>query len=291
MSNLQSNWKKWKPRLIAAGATGFVIAVVAVLIAVIVGPGETPNQGETRPARDSSESAGSEKPGQESADADDTDGELAPAPQLGDDGLVPMEVTTDPRVAAASAAQVLMSVDTTKVEWVEDFRKESLARVMRPSPDYVGPGDGLQVKAFGGDTYYGDELIDRAPEMLATEKYSPEGWWWLLGDTQSFGGFASYGATLTSRAIEVYDQEEMDVYSGGSYWTKPSDQITVDIDPEASFELYWVRVETSTDAGEGTTTQRYPVALAVYCDPPADGGVCGVTSLMTRYPDGWKTSY
>ncbi|MEV8339466.1 MULTISPECIES: hypothetical protein [Leucobacter] len=287
MSNLQTNWKKWKPKLVAAGAAGFVVAVVAVLIGIIIGPGDT---AETRPSRNSSQPTDSEKPAPEQ-DAEEAAGELAAAPSLGDDGFASMEVTTDPRVAAASAAQVLMSADTKKIEWVENFRKESLSRVMRPSPEYVGPGDGLQVKAFGGDTYYGDELIDRAPEMLATEKYSPDGWWWLLGDTQSFGGFASYGASLTSRAIEVYDQEEMEEYSGGSYWTKPSDQITVDIDPEASFELYWVRVETATDAGEGATTQRYPVALAVYCDPPAAGGVCGVTSLMTRYPDGWKTSY
>ncbi|MBS3182357.1 hypothetical protein [Leucobacter manosquensis] len=290
MSNLQANWKKWKPRLVAAGAGGFAAAVVVVMIGIIIGPGDTAATNETRPSRDSSQSTDSDKPAPEQ-EAEEAVQELAAAPTLGDDGFASMEVTTDPRVAAASAAQVLMSADTKKIEWVEDFRKESLSRVMRPSSDYVGPGDGLQVKAFGGDTYYGDELIDRAPEMLATEKYSPDGWWWLLGDTQSFGGFASYGASLTSRAIEVYDQEEMEEYSGGSYWTKPSDQITVDIDPEASFELYWVRVETATDAGEGATTQRYPVALAVYCDPPADGGVCGVTSLMTRYPDGWKTSY
>ncbi|SDQ32629.1 hypothetical protein [Leucobacter chromiiresistens] len=291
MSKLQSIWKKWKPRLIAAGAVGFAIAVVAVLVAVIVGPGETAKQEETPQADgDSAVVDGGTSPEEREKEAEPA-GELAPAPKLGKDGMVEMEVTTDPRVAAASAAQVLMSVDTTKVEWVEDFREETLARVMRPSPDYVGPGDGFQVKEFGGDTLSGDELIDRAPQMLATEEYSPDGYWWLLGGNQSFGGFASYGAKLTSRAIEVYDQEEMDVYSGGAYWTEPSDQITVDIDPEASFELYWVRVETETDAGEGTSTQRYPVALSVYCDPPAKGGVCGVTGLMTGYPDGWKTSY
>ena len=289
MSKFQTFWTNWKPRLVLLGACGFVIAVVVVVVALIIGPG-----GSDKPADKNSAGGNSRTTGPHSGSADEgTSGQdgLAPAPKLGKDGLAEMEITKDPRVAAASAAQVLMSGDMTKLEWVEAFREETLSRVMRPSPEYVGPGSGMQIKEFGGDKYDGDELFERAPQMLAKEKYSPTGWWWLLGDTQSFGGFSSYGATLTSRAIEVYDQEEMAEFTGGASWTKPSDAITIDIDPEASFGLYWARVETTTTAGDDVTTLRNPVALAVYCDPPALGGLCGVAALMTRYPDAWQTSY
>ncbi|WP_053353894.1 hypothetical protein [Leucobacter musarum] len=289
MNRLQSNWKKWRPRLVAAGAAGFVIALLAVTIAVIVGPGTDDDKTAAKPSQSSTTPAdpGTEKP-DTAADTSETE---APAPEFDADGLVPMEVTTDPRVAAASAAQVLMSVDTTKVQWVDDFREESLARVMRPSPDYVGPGAGFSVKQFGGDTITGDEYIARAPQLLADMDYSPSGWWWMLGDAASFGGYTSYGATILSRAVDVYDKAEMDAYAGDPYWTKPADGITVDIDPEASFGLYWVRVETTTTTGGDQSTVRNPVALAIYCDAPSDGGTCGVIGLMTRYPDAWKTDY
>ena len=292
MVQQQLGVKKWRKGLAIAGAVGFVIAVIAVTIALLIGPGpENPGNSGSSGRTADGESSPAPVHGQDEEASAETAAETAAAVKLDRGGFAVMEVTTDPRVAAASAAQVLMSADTSKIEWVEDFREEVLARVMRPSPDYVGAGAGISVTDARGNTLTGDDLIEQAPEMLAQMTYSPEGWWWLLGDARNFAGYQSYGAKLTSRAVEVYDQAEMAEYSGGASWTEPSSMLTVDVAPDAFFGLYWVRVATTTTTGDGESTVRHPVALAIYCDPPANGGICGVAATMTKYPSGWKTSY
>lgn len=283
-----SDKSKLKRNLTIAGASGFVIAVVAVTIGLIVGPGNEPQPAAQPPKSTETEESVAVEP-QPTKQLDGFEG--VDRVKLDDTGMAQMQVTTDPRIAAASAAQVLTSVDTGKITWPEDFREEAVSRVMRPSPEYVGAGDSLVVTDMYGESKNGEDLINNTAQMIEPLEYSPEGWWWMLGDARQFQGYASYGAVLQSKAIEVYNQAEMTEYSDGASWTEPSSSITLNVDPEASFELYWVRVETETKTGDSVTSARYPVAVSVYCDPPAKGGVCGVASLQTKYPSGWKTNY
>ncbi|WP_237462678.1 hypothetical protein [Leucobacter chromiireducens] len=252
--------------LVIAGAAAFAIAAIAVIVGVIIGPGEkSPQAQKPAPQENTSQEEEAEPEKQEGLKKGDV---KAPELRLGADGLAEMEITTDPRVAAAAAAQVLMSVDTTKAGTVEEFREEALSRVTRPSENYVGAGDGLISQDFTGKAQNIDELIAAYPQITAEMNYSPTGWWWLPGDSASFAGFASYGAKLESRALEVYNQAEMVKYTEGASWTEPASTLQVNIDPEASFELCWVRVETTTTTADSTTSKRYPVALGIYCDPP-----------------------
>lgn len=272
--------KRW---FAVIGAGVFLIAVIAVVIGLIFGPGTTEDPETRAPRGDGAQT--SELPSDE---ADAGAGLDVASPAFDDSGLVEMEVTTDPRVAAASAAQVLSSADTTKIQWVDDFRTEVLSRVMRPSPEYVGAGEGLLVHQLNGETLTGDDLIEQAPTMLGGLEYSPTGWWWMLGDGRNFPSFANYHAVIEAEAVEVYDSAEMDALVGGASWTKPNDMTEVNIADDASFGMYWVRLETTVRTDHGETIQRDPVALSIYCDPPSAGGVCGVASLMTRYPEAWQ---
>lgn len=282
--------------LALAGAIGFGIAVLCVLIGAVIGPGDT-----DKPKMQSNTAATTKpaKPGNgkssdpaESPQHAKKPGAVDSKPVIFDDtGMVGMEVTTDPRKAAASAASVLMSVDTSKAKWGEDFRNEALQRVMVPSVDYVGPGDQIIVTNGKGDSFNGDELVKHLPTLLQSMSYTPGGWWWMLGDNASFQGFVSYGAKIESKAVQVLDQQEMQEMSDGASWVEPSSAFMIDLKPGATFGLYWVRVETTTSTAEDATTARNPSALAIYCSAPEDGGLCGVVGLMTAYPSGWKTDF
>lgn len=280
---------KWKRVALFSGAALFVLSLIVVFIGFLLsGSQSSKDAGKNAPSPGSSSSSGQ---GGSSGEEGPEEPVEFPAPVLDSSGLAEMAITTDPRVAAASAASVLMSVDTSKVEWPEDFRVESLQRVMRPSADYVGPGDQLQVRELDGTVRNGDSLIANSAEMLRSMEYSPTGWWWMLGDERNFKSFQAYGAKLISTPIEVFDQAEMSDFTGGVSWTEPSSAIDVNLNPGATFGLYWVRVETTTTTGDSETAARNPVALSIFCDPPEDGGVCGVIGLMTKYPTGWRTSF
>lgn len=280
--------KKLWPWIALGGAVVFVLAVIAVTVGLIFGPGDVPGDDpEERSVKDSAASAEKD----DTEDAPDAARDLGvSAPRFDGSGLVEMAVTSDPRVAAASAAQVLSSVDTTKMQWVDDFRSEVLTRVMVPSEDFVGAGDGIKTHEVSGNVMTYDDAIREMPERLADVEYSPTGFWWMLGDTREFRSLTSYGAIVEATPIEVYDQAEMVELTNGASWTKPADYIEVEIAEDASYGLYWVRLETTTQSAHGEVVRRDPVALSIYCDPPSLGGVCAVEGLMTGYPASWQNA-
>lgn len=266
------------------GATLFVLAVAAVAIGWFFAP----SPADTPQNADHSNSTSHSSTATDAPDPQVTP--EFPASQLGRDGYVPMRETTDPREAAAAAAAVLWSVDSKHVQFAEDFRHEALARVMQPAEEYVGACDQLTVRnPAGGADLNGDDLIQQAPSMLASMAYSPAGWWWRLGDENEFTAIRVREATVLSQPIRVYDTDEIQEIAPGASWTDFSSSVTVNVTkPGATLGLYWVRVETTTTAGDESAVQRNPVALAIYCDPPEDGGICGVASLMTGYPSAWQ---
>ncbi|MFV0435008.1 MAG: hypothetical protein ACK5LO_13640 [Leucobacter sp.] len=272
-------------------AIGFAIALIAVVIALILGGGDS-GEDRAQPEQESRESSSEiESQGSNGSGLAEED---MPEVKFDENGMVEMVVTDDPHVAAASAAAVLMSAETTRIQFTEDFRAEALGRVTQPSPDYVGPGDQVLINEISGPITKGD-LIPELPQRLADWGYNPGGSaWWLLGDDASFQSFKSFGKTVTSHPVAVLDEAEMDEYTGGANWVGYSDNYVFNMHDGARVGIYWVRVETHVSGDDGyshrDTTQRLPVALSIFCDPPSEGGICGVDGLMSSYPDSWKAS-
>lgn len=237
--------------------------------------------GEGNDAKSSSTSSSTES----DSDSSQTD---HPKIVFDSNGMAEMVVTTNPRTAAAAAAAVLWSVDTTKVQFAEDFREKALTRIMKPSDKYVGVEGQIQTEKDPetGELVYGDPL-GAMIRNTATLNYRPTGWWWMLGDQPSFEALRARSAVLKSEPYLVYDSAEIAEVS-----PKVKNQFTTQYDlqidkPGATFDMYWVRVEAQMNTGEAFT-QRFPTVLAIYCDPPSEGGICGVGALMISYPAAWQ---
>jgi hypothetical protein len=275
--------KRLQKRLSIIGIAVFLVFTVIVIIGLIIGPPATDSQRAESSKTTQSQNSDSTKD-QESAEA----GSQIPTPEYDGQGLAIMPVTQDPRAAAAGAAAVLWSVDTSKIGFAEDFRKEALTRVMQPSPEYVGVTGQIHtgIDPVTGKAAYLDPLT-AAQQATAKLNYRPDGWWWMLGDENSMAGLRARNAIIKSQAQKVYDADEMQSFDG-AVGTTFSGNADTQIDKEgASLGIYWVRTDSELQVGE-TIQQRFTAALAIYCDPPGEGGLCGVAALMTDYPQAWQ---
>lgn len=282
-----------KQVLAISGAALFVIALIAVTVAVLFVPSQY-DAPETRdnPGTNTSDAAPEVKEQPAGGGASGGGSELdLPAIKFDESGIAAMQVTTDPRVAAASAAQVLWSADTTKIEFGEDYLTNAIAEISHPSPDYIGAGDSVLHKPNESEETRFDtaESWDRLPGVIAGMEYNPAGWWWQLADRSQFEQFGYRDAVLKSTPITVFNAEEVDEFVGGAWWSSFPKSFEIDLKPSAKFESYWVRVETEiSSSSQDIARSRNPVALNIYCDPPEAGGICGVQSLTTKYPEVWQ---
>lgn len=224
------------------------------------------------------------------------DGVVGKKPVLGADGFVTMKVTTDPREAAASAASVLMSVDGSKVKWVDDFRAEALKRVFHPSPEYQGPGDSISVSTTSGTQYTGSEIEQRLLEVMSNPKVqysaSSGGNWWRLSDASQYEGVRGSGAKVWATPIEVYDAKELAEATGDSSWldTTPTSEYHLEqMKNGATFGVYWVRSIETASIGVEHDERRVPAVFTIYCDPPIDGGLCAVAGMQQGFPSQWPS--
>lgn len=279
--------------LAIAGAALFVIALIAVTVAVLFFPSksdapETPdgpnaNSSDVSPDVEEHSAGGGAVSGTPELDL--------PAIKFDENGIAEMQVTTDPRVAAASAARVLWSADTTKIEFGEDYVLNAIAEISQPSPDYIGAGDSVLNRPNESEEtrYDTAESWARVPGVLVGKEYNPSGWWWQLADRSQFEQFGYRNAVLKSTPITVFNAEEVDEFVGGAWWSSFPKSFEIALKPGAKFESYWVRVETEiTSSAQEIARSRNPVALNIYCDPPEEGGICGVQSLTTKYPEVWQ---
>lgn len=263
----------------------FLVFVLIVTIGMIIGPPSQDGEATTTHPKTGSSTTKNDAAAQEAKSSKE---KKLPAPVFDDEGLAIMPVTSDPREAAAGAAAVLWSINTHNTKFAEDFRQVALTRVMQPSPDYVGATGQIQtgIDPETGKLAYLDPL-KATLQATATMSYRPDGWWWMLGDETSVAALRGRSAIVKSHALQVYDQDEMREYDN-TVSTTFSSQADSTVKAEgATLGIYWVRTESELQVGE-TVQQRFPAVFAIYCDPPEDGGICGVAGLMTDYPQAWQ---
>lgn len=285
--NKVSTWQKIIRWGAIVAVAGMALGAVAVIIGLLVSPAS--DEAKKEPGS-SSTAKGRGEPSKAPNPLVVDPGGSTKKVQLDSSGLLPMVASKDPRVTAAAAAQVLWSVDSSKVEFGEDFRSAALERVMHPTKDYVGVGNQWIVNdPIAGKQYTGDEIAERAPDTIRDLSYSPSGWWWRFGEDGEYDTLRVQKAVARSQAIAVYDAAQVDKLVNGASWTELSPNNEVNITKKgASFGLYWVRVETTITASGETGKVRNPTALAIYCDPPEEGGICGVSALVGGYPQAWQ---
>jgi hypothetical protein len=279
--------RRWVKVASVAGAVLFAAIAVAVVVWLLFAPHPPAADPET-----SAPGTPAEQDDRPRSPADAADGGF-PETVLDEHGLAEMTVTTDPAEAAESAAAVLWSVDTSRFDYAEDFRREAITRIMRPSPEYVGADDQIETTLdreksnLGHTEWVRGDVVEATLDGVQRETYSPEGgWWWALGDDRSFHAYQARNAVIISHPIEVLDAEQMEKFDPG---VKRNIQDSWSIEkPGASIHRFWVRVETSTVTGDGSNKDRNPAAMVVYCDPPADGGICGVAVVTRDYPVAWQ---
>lgn len=276
--------------LTIAGTTAFGIVLAIVVIGLIVGPGK--DDASTTP----------EKPEQKDETTeiaqtpDKESGFGLPKAEFNDAGIIPMVKTDDPRVAAAAIARTMMSVDSSKVTDADDFRLAVLDEVMHPTAGYVGLGDQWIVH----DTYprqqdrsIGAETVESYNRFYRELKnYSPTGEiWWRLAISSEFRNLQ--GAKLESEPVVVMDRDEMLEYEGEEkHWLDLAGEIQ--LKDGATLSSYWVQVDMRAsgngydDDSHGSQALRYPVSLAIYCDPPEESGVCGLAAPTGSFPKSWQ---
>lgn len=281
------------------GAAGFLLCLVIVTVALIIGPPTEEPAATSGTSTNSDRAPSTSDDDEEAAADDDVIGEVI----FDDIGMVEMPVTTNPREAAAGAVQVMLSAQPTKIPFLEDFRDEALTRVMYPSPDFVGPKDYFRFKGQNFTTEYdftGAETQEQMYESHRERQYrldKPNGKsWWFLNHESSWQSYASWDMEIVSEPTEVLNEAETRELVSDAAWfeTALEEAEDVNLPDGATFENYWVRVETAVKEvgpnGEVMTLTRYPAGVSIYCDPPTEGGLCGMVSTLTRFPSEWKVA-
>ncbi len=289
--------KQWNRRTVIGVVSGAVVIVTAIAIAILLlltGGEQTPEKPAGKPAPGSS----SEEAAKEAApDAQEVSESLwKPAP-FDESGMVEMMVTTNPGEAALSAARVLWSADAAKQPFHEDFLREALTRVMRPSPDYVG-GEGTlrgtidrSQSNLGHTEWVAGDLVETAIANERESNWNPDGgWWWELGKETRYNALTGHGITYTSHPIEAFNDAEA-IAEGRDVNTTIEETWEADSLP-GTYSKHWVRVESAIDSGgesgSGVHRVRNATSLLIYCDAPEDGGICGVAGLTKSYPKQWQ---
>lgn len=292
--------RDWKPRhwISALAALLFVMALLAIIIGLLLtrpasievgaaGGNGASASGDLSPTADANTSESGEEP----FSVDESD-----YPELDSAGYATMAVTNDPREAAASAAALLWSGDfgVGKIEFAEDFQAEAAERTGHPDPSYMGPGElRTWIPVGEGSVLEAPERVFADPvETMATiamPPVRPDGWWYAHADDATVGALISRNAKVLSKPITVLDADEV---------LKLDPTVSAEIGDEAqpsregvTAHKFWVRVETSTFMGDEVAKSRNAAAMVVYCDPPEDGGLCGVGVLTKSYPDQWRNQY
>lgn len=287
--------KQWNRKTIIGIVCGVVVILTAIGITIflLLSGGEKPAPApEPKPAPGANtDSEAGEKEVPETKVADSL---WEPAP-FDNSGMVEMIVTTNPEEAALAAARVLWSADAAKQPFHEDFVREALTRVMHPSPDYVGAEGVLRgtidrsKSNLGHTEWVTGDLVETAIANADDANWNPDGgWWWELGEEARYNALTGHGIRYSSHPIEAVTGTE-------------AEELGLPIELEEIFEAdslpgtyskYWVRVESSIDAGGESGSELHRVrnatSLLIYCDAPEDGGICGVAGLTKSYPKQWQ---
>ncbi|RKQ84551.1 hypothetical protein U746_2784 [Mycolicibacterium mucogenicum 261Sha1.1M5] len=288
--------KQWNRKTIIGVACGVVVILTAIGITIFL----LLSGGKTQPAPESTPAPGactdSEAPKPEEPEEKVSKSLWDPAP-FDDSGMVEMAVTTNPEEAALSAARVLWSADAGKQPFHEDFVRESLTRVMRPSPDYVGPEGVIRSTIdrsnsnLGHTEWVAGDIVQAGIDAAGSEGWNPNGgWWWELGNEKRYNALTGHGITYTSHPIQALNDAQA---AAEGYDVNTTIEETWEADSlPGTYSKYWVRVESAVnsggESGAGVHLVRNATSLLIYCDALEDGGICGVAALTKSYPKQWQ---
>ena len=288
--------KQWNRKTIIGVACGVVVILTAIGITIflLLSGGKTPPAPESTPAPGASTDY--EAPKTEEPEEKVSKSLWDPAP-FDDSGMVEMAVTTNPEETALSAARVLWSADAGKQPFHEDFVRESLTRVMRPSPDYVGPEGVIRSTIdrsksnLGHTEWVAGDIVQAGIDAAGSEGWNPDGgWWWELGNEKRYNALTGHGITYTSHPIQAFNDAQA---AAEGYDVNTTIEETWEADSlPGTYSKYWVRVESAVnsggESGAGVPLVRNATSLLIYCDAPEDGGICGVAALTKSYPKQWQ---
>ncbi len=216
------------------------------------------------------------------------------------DGYGVMPVTKDPVEAAAGAAAVMFTVDGEKHKDREKWVSEIAKRISWPSPDYVGGvGSALNWNKQESSNKV-NESID--PQLVFKEQdeifYAqfpdyddPTGYnAWVFAMPYLFDMLGWTGSKITAVPVEVINEDELRIMDESQLVFIRKGLDTKPTKEGATVANYWVRVKLVQERGKGAVDleDTVPIGLQVYCDPPGEGGLCGI---MSHIPKVWPKQF
>lgn len=286
-------------KAVVAAAVG-VIVLAAVVVAISI-QNSVGSPGSSRASSGVNTGEATTGSSSSAASASPSTGGVYGKFQVDSTGMVVMPRTTDPVTAAAAAAEIMTSVDTRAYNNAYIYRDEAIRRMVRPSPDYVGPGSKVMLDTLATvapyvpgsgkapetgkyvdperglisliDTYYPDPPL---PYMQGP---------WTLAFPARFDEMKKVNTVWKETAVNVVDQatfEKMNPTSPFAYGLTllkfGSDQ-TPD-KPGESFGMYWVQVRIDMgEEGRIFESALVTMGVKIWCDAPDDGGLCEVASV------------
>lgn len=293
MNSLRDGWKRESTRMKTVYIIGAVVLLV-IIIASVVGWLFWPKGSSITTVADAPVAVGeaeTEQPS-ESAETPDTVTMGAYTFEVDENGMVVMPVTSDPVEAAAGAAAVAWNVDTTKVNR-QEFFDTAIERMTRPSPEYVGP-DG-EIHTLFSNIAFEDPIRERGEPAeymhdevracgLVDLKVTPCVWWELANHT-TFENQQRMEAVWTGVPALVMNEDEMTEWNKATLGYRVMEDVDLEPDtPGATLTRLFVMSDVEQFFGAGasdmnTNQTQFGAAFRIWCDAPADGGICGVASF------------
>lgn len=217
-----------------------------------------------------------------------------------ENGMVEFPTTTDPVEAGIAAGAAMLSVDTSKVNFRNDFIALVADEVTTPYEGYVNMDGQLQngpTIAFSEEPpayLTAVESIKNVAKVGSVEL-------WPLADTEIYErSLAPYETVWRATPLEAFlDAEVLEAYPD----TDP--ELTEVVHPRrdysikkegASIHHVFVRYEIEessprqADLGIEPTKFRQGMSVLVYCGPPEEGGVCAAFGLGNT-PEDWESAW
>ncbi|WP_336652985.1 MULTISPECIES: hypothetical protein [unclassified Leucobacter] len=216
--------------------------------------------------------------------------------ELDENGMALMPVTTDPAEAAAGAAAVAFSVEFSKLTR-QEFLDTAIARMTQPSPDYIGP-EGQIHTLIESQPFEETQRYYWPPSQVMQQQVAawamqdnPERYtWWYLANGGVYDNFTllpdHYWKAQPKHVVGEAEMAEIDPS------VLPMFKDATDMQPDtpgATLTHWWVLSDVeNSQVGTASASPLHPAHFAVWCDAPADGGVCGVAyTLDSDFPVTW----
>lgn len=213
-----------------------------------------------------------------------------------ENGMAVMPVTTDPREAAAGAAAVAFSVEFSKLSR-QEFLDEAIARMTQPAPEYIGPEGQIhtlvEARPFEEtQRYYWPpaKVMHQQVDVWALQDNPERYTWWYLANGTVYDNFTLLpDHSWKAHPQTIVDEAEMRELDPG---VLPVFKDATDMEPDtpgATLTHWWVLSDVeNSQVGTASGSPLHPAHFAIWCDAPADGGLCGVAyTLDSSFPATW----